>query len=257
MREVRYKHQAAVLYVAFFVYSPVSYRIFQTFGCDQLDNGETYLRADYRLSCLTSRHSWFEAYALTMVAVYPVGIAAAFTYLLLWYRRDLTKSDRETMRHLKPVQGIWAAYKPTRYYFEIIECGRRIGFSAVAAFVPSNSTANVSIALLCVLVCVFISEVVSPFQKGVDMGLYRWGNGVVVASMYVAFLMKIDVGYDTENALLTFSGVLIAANVFMAVAVLIQTTLLIKEFRRGADTTERAGASVRRTERHLRDQLDR
>ena len=36
MLEVRHKHQAAVLYVALLVYSPVSYRIFQTFDCDCL-----------------------------------------------------------------------------------------------------------------------------------------------------------------------------------------------------------------------------
>ena len=64
LREVRHKHQAAVFYVAFLVYAPVSYRIFQTFGCDPLDHGETYLRADYSLSCLTTRHSWYKVYAL-------------------------------------------------------------------------------------------------------------------------------------------------------------------------------------------------
>ena len=63
MLEVRHKHQAAVLYVALLVYSPVSYRIFQTFGCDELDDGESYLRPDYSLSCLTARHSWHEVYA--------------------------------------------------------------------------------------------------------------------------------------------------------------------------------------------------
>lgn len=43
-----------------------------------------------------------------------------------------------------------------------------------------------------------------------------------MASMYVAFLMKVDVGHDTWYALLTFSGALIAANVFMVV---VQTVL--------------------------------
>ena len=50
--------------------------------------------------------------------------------------------------------------------------------------------------------------------------------------MYVAFLVKMNIGQDTTYALLTFSGVLIAANIFMVVSVLIQTTLLILEWRR-------------------------
>ena len=113
MRQVRHKHQAAVLYVAFLVYSPVSYRIFQTFGCDELDDGESYLRADYSLSCLTARHRWYEVYAFIMVGVYPIGIAAALAGLLFWHRRDLVKPDRGTMLHLKPSNGVWAAYRPS------------------------------------------------------------------------------------------------------------------------------------------------
>ena len=81
-RAVRHKHQSALLYFAFFVYSPVSYKIFQTFSCDEIDGGKSYLRANYSLSCLTPRHSWYEMYALVMVGAYPVGIAVAFACLL-------------------------------------------------------------------------------------------------------------------------------------------------------------------------------
>ncbi|CAM9652482.1 unnamed protein product, partial [Laminaria digitata] len=148
MREVRHKHQAAVLYVAFLVYSTVSHRIFQTFGCDELDNGETYLRADYRLHCLTSRHTSYKMYAFIMVGVYPIGIAAAFAGLLVWHRRDLVQPDRGEMLHLKPLNGVWAAYKPSRYYYEAVECGRRVALTGIAVFALSNSTAQISIALL-------------------------------------------------------------------------------------------------------------
>ena len=232
MREVQRKHQTVVLYVAFFIYSPVSNKIFQTFGCDELDDGESYLRADYSLSCRTSRHSWHRAFALIMLLVYPVGIASAFTWLVVSRRHDLVKPDREAIVHLKPLGPIWAAYKPSRYYYEVVECTRRVALTAVAAFIPPHGIANVSAALLCAVVFVFISEVFSPFNRGVDMGLYRWGNGVIVGSMYVAFLMKADVGYDSKEAMLTFSGVLILANVFMVVAALVQTVLLVKEVRR-------------------------
>ena len=247
MRDVQHKHQAALLYVALFVYSPVSYRVFQTFNCDELDDGEIYLRADYSLSCLTPRHGWYQVYALIMVIVYPIGIPSVFAWLLFSYRNDLAKSDRGIMLHLQPVQGIWAAYKPSRYYYEIVECIRRLAFTSIAAFVPSNSMANVSIALLCALVFVFISSVLSPFNKGVDIALYRWGNGIIVASMYVAFLMKADVGYGKEEALLTFSGVLIAANVFMVIAVMIQIAFLVKALRVEKEPVRQVDVPVRRS----------
>ncbi|CAM9357520.1 unnamed protein product, partial [Laminaria digitata] len=228
---VRRKHQSALLYLAFFIYSPVSYKIFQAFSCDELDDGNSYLHADYSLSCLTPRHSWYKMYALIMVGIYPLGIATAFACLLAWYRHDLVNPQRESMVRLKQFHSVWAAYKPSRYFYEVIECARRISLATIAAFVPSNSLTQISFALMSAVAWVFFSEVISPFQKKTDMNLYRWGNGIVVASMYVAFLAKVDVGYDTEHALLTFSGVLLLANVFMVVTVLLQTALLVKEWR--------------------------
>ena len=36
----------------------------------------------------------------------------------------------------------------------------------------------------------------SPFKKSLDMGFYRWGNGIILASMYVALLPKVDVSNE-------------------------------------------------------------
>ena len=49
--------------------------------------------------------------------------------------------------------------------------------------------------------------------------------------MYVACLMKVDVGEEKYYALLAYSGVLILANVFMLVTVLVQMVFLAKQMR--------------------------
>ena len=89
------------------------------------------------------------------------------------------------MLHLKPSNGVWAAYRPSQHYYEVVECGRRISFTVVAAFVRANSVAQVSITFLFAVVFVFISEAVSPFQKSADTMLYRWGNGVIARGQHV------------------------------------------------------------------------
>ena len=79
--------------------------------------------------------------------------------------------------------------------------------------------------------------------------LYRWGNGVIVASMYVAFLTKVDVGEDEkQHALLTYSGVLILANVFMVVAVLVEMVFLAKQMRGMTNSVMELEMPVRRTD---------
>ena len=89
------------------------------------------------------------------------------------------------MLHLKPSNGVWAAYRPSQHYYEVVECGRRISFTVVAAFVRANSVAQVSITFLFAVVFVFISEAVPPFQKSADTMLYCWGNGVIARGQHV------------------------------------------------------------------------
>lgn len=238
VRSVQHKHLSAALFVMFFVYSSVSFTVFQTFVCDLLDDGVDYLRADYSLSCRSDQHVGYVVYASVMVLMYPIGIPAAFAWWLARNRRDLTKPGRETVARLQPFSGLWAAYRPSRFYYEVVECGRRIALTGIAVFVLPGSAAQIAVVLLLAVVFSFISETMRPFNKTVEMGLYRWGNGVVLASMYVALLRKADVSADDTPAQSAFAGVLIAANVFMVVAVLVQSTLFVKEWHAGTKTTE-------------------
>lgn len=229
MRAVQHKHLSAALFMAFFIYASVSFTIFQTFVCDTLDDGRTYLRSDYSLTCTTKTYSTYRAYAIIMVCVYPVGIPAAFTWWLARNRQNLKRPNRETLENLEPLKDLWAAYKPSRYYYEVIECGRRITLTGIAVFVLPNSAAQIAFVLFLAVVFVFISESLSPFEKQVNMGLYRWGNGVILASMYVALLLKFDV--SNEDSMYAFSVLLIAAHVFMIVTVVVQSVLLLQEWR--------------------------
>ena len=230
LRRVKHKHLSAALFVAFFVYSSVSYTVFQTFVCDEMDDGNEYLRADYDLTCTTDRHKKYEIYAFSMIFVYPVGIPFVFTYWLARNRGDLVNFGRDDMLQLQPASDLWAAYKPSRYYYEVVECARRITLTGIAVFVLPNSSAQIAVVLLLAVVFLFVSESMSPFEKGVDMGLYRWGNGIILASMYVALLLKVDVSNEKSDTLSAFAAVLIAANICMIMTVAVQSALLVKDW---------------------------
>ena len=53
---IRRKHISIALLVTFLVYSSVSSTISRMFACDELDDGEEYLRADYSILCTSSKH---------------------------------------------------------------------------------------------------------------------------------------------------------------------------------------------------------
>ena len=91
--------------------------------------------------------------------------------------------------------------------------------------------AQIAVVLLVAAVLLFVAESMSPFSSTIDMSLYRWGNGIILASMYVALLLKIDASDEESSELSAFGVVLIAANVFLAVTVLVQSMLMTFEWK--------------------------
>ena len=225
---VQRKHLAAGLFVLFLVYSSVSFTIFQTFVCEDLDDGNAYLRADYSVQCWTEKHDWYRTYAGVMVCVYPVGIPAFFGWWLARNRQQLNKPDRQPTPHLLSFRGLWSAYKPSCYYYEVVECSRRILLTGAAVFVLPNTPDQIAVVLLVAVIFMFISESLSPFENNHDMWLYRWGNAVVLMSMYVALVLKVELAGDESRILLVMTTVLVVANVFMIASVFVRAVLLVK-----------------------------
>lgn len=225
---VKHKHLSVGLFIVFFVYSSVSFTIFQTFVCDPLDDGSAYLRADYSITCYTGVHTAYLAYASVMVCVYPVGIPAFFAWWLVRNRQELESPGRETVPQLQSYRCLWAAYKPSSYYYEVVECGRRIVLTGAAVFILPDSPEQVAFVLFFAVVFMFVSESISPFESKTDMWLYRWGNGIILASMYVALLIKADLADKESQGSSAITALLIAANVFMVFTVAVQAVLLMR-----------------------------
>lgn len=220
---LRHRHQSAAASVVFFVYSSVSSVIFQTFSCEDRFSGHRSLRADHNILCDSDLHKYFMMYAGLMAVVYPIGIPAFFSWWLRRNRKYLKTSDRDTAVHLQPYSGVWSAYTPSRYYFELVEYGRRLTFSMSSAILIPDSVDHIAIVFSLAMVFMFVSESLSPFKSSLDMSLYRWGNGVVLSSMYVALLMKANESDGEFRVFSVFGWLLIMSNIVTIVVVLVET----------------------------------
>ncbi|CAN0066944.1 unnamed protein product [Ectocarpus sp. 4 AP-2014] len=82
------RHMAAGLLLTFLVFTSASTMAFKTFPCDdEAVDGESYLRADYSLSCKTDKHMYYRIYAGIMIVVYPIGIPLLYAFIL-WINRE-------------------------------------------------------------------------------------------------------------------------------------------------------------------------
>ena len=231
-RKIRQKYVSTALLITFFVYSSVSSVVFQMFACDKLDTGNSYLRADYTIECDSDKHRALQIYAGLMIILYPVGIPALYAGLLFSNRRILKdEKSREESRFARSISDLWKPYKPQRFYYDVIECGRRILLTGAVVFIYPNTASQVAVAFAIAVFFVFVSEAMAPYKSYWDAWTSRLGHAIVFASMYFALLLKVDVSGENHSSQEMFGVILVGVHGCMILAVMVQAIILAMSLR--------------------------
>ena len=222
----QHKHVSVAFCILFIVYARSSTLIFQMFDCDALDGGNDYLRADYSIECNTTRHRYIMIYAGFMFMVYPLGIPAFFAFLLLQNRRALLNEPaHEASLSGKFISDLWKSYKPSRFYYVVIECGRRVVLIGVAIAIENDSATQIAAILMLAFMFTVLEEGLAPYKSKLDAWISRLGHAVVVLSMYLALLLKLDISDDSKDSQRSFGDMLIFFHVLMILTAIAETTL--------------------------------
>ena len=62
--------------------------------------------------------------------------------------RHVLADDGADKAEAQPIVGLWEPYRPERFYYEVVECGRRIMLTGVTVFIFPNDAAQVAITML-------------------------------------------------------------------------------------------------------------
>ena len=214
------------LVLTFLVLVGASSVLFEFFQCqrfalpDEEGGGEeSFIRRDYSISCTSNRYQMFVPFALIMVLVYPVGIPALYAALLLNNREVLSDPSamEEEEAHDFPRVGhvlfLVEAYSPEFFYFEVIECVRRLLLASIIGIANSDSAASPVIGLLLSLIFIHVFERYLPYKEPSDSVL-----GVVLAYalallFLAALLIKVNATSDDTQDQALF-GVLLVLILF-------------------------------------------
>ncbi|CBJ33597.1 conserved unknown protein [Ectocarpus siliculosus] len=221
LEKIYHKHQTALLFLTFVVYSSVSSTVFQTFACETLDDDVEYLRADYRIHCTDAKHKAFKVYAAIMIVVYPVGIPLLYALLLFQRRHVLADAGADKTVALS-ISGLWEPYRPERFYYEVVECGRRVMLTGVVVFIFPNDAAQIAITMLITSFFSLLFEILSPYESESDMWLSRGGHVIVFLSMFDLLLLKVDVSGESNHSQAIFSRVFVAGHVLMILVIVVE-----------------------------------
>eukprot|EP00752_Nemacystus_decipiens_P006539 g5890.t1 len=221
LRRVKNSHISAALFLTFLVYSTVSSTLFQAFACDdELDDGGDYLRADYRIQCTSTKHRLFMVYSALMMLVYPFGIPYVYARLL---SRSFTVEKNSGKWHRPPtdvkddiwfeVKPLWESYNCERWYYEVIECVRRIMLTGVVVFIYPGDAAQIAWTIAITFVFFVVFGVMSPYPSSLNTWLAGSGHIVVLTAFYIALIGKLDVSGEREASQAGLGAMLIVLHV--------------------------------------------
>ena len=164
LNAVKRRHASAFILMLFLLYAKISSTVLETFACDNLDDGRMFLRVDHRLECGNETHAGIIVFASFMIGIYPVGIPLLFA-LVLWNKRSkLTADNRNEDISIEPIRELWNPYRKDVYYFEVIECFRRVTLSGVVAFFSPSSNEQIVVTFLAALLFYVVSEGLHPYD---------------------------------------------------------------------------------------------
>jgi hypothetical protein len=231
------KHYLAFLAMTFLVYSTVSTAVFQTFACDVVDSAAptiSYLRADYSIQCGTAKHNAYKVYAAFMVIIYPLGIPALYAWLLWNNKHKLNvaheSSIRMLSRHrdvsLRPTRFLWKTYTPQMYYWEVIECMRRLLLTGAIVFIAPGTSAQAAIACLLAVISMAVALYCQPHADRLDANIYTTGAMIVFLSMFLSLAIKSNISSEDHQSQKVFAAVLVILNIALLSAALVQIVLV-------------------------------
>jgi hypothetical protein len=226
------------LAMTFLIYSTVSTTVFQTFACDRIDYDvntavtTSYLRADYSIQCDTLKHDLYQYYAYLMIAVYPLGIPVMYSWLLYTTKDQhnsvdtVTDDQRKHKPELKPTRFLWKSYNSDFYYWEVIECVRRLLLTGAVVFIVPGTAAQAAIACVMAVFTMVVALYYKPHADPLDGQIYTGGSVIIFLSMFLSLAMRTDVSNETHYSQSVFAVVLVVLNGIMLAAACFQVLIV-------------------------------
>merc|ERR1740138_312757 len=101
-------------FLLFLIYPSTCAKIFKTFRCLELDNGEEWLLEDLSIDCLGDGHTVMKIYAYIMILIFPIGTPFFYWFLTSCVFRGTLERIRDKAFH-------------DRSYSKMKQLGQRLG----------------------------------------------------------------------------------------------------------------------------------
>jgi len=146
-------------------------------------------------------------YAIFMVLVYPIGIPVMYIATMYFQHPRLTlkhedyaELDHETAidkrdkdLNLKHVHFLYYQYRPEHWYFEVLECVRKMFLTGLMMFVMQNSATQLAIGVLISFLSFGAFAYIEPFLDPNDSWMQMCAQFATFLVLLTGLLFKMNV----------------------------------------------------------------
>ena len=205
------------LALTFLVLPSVSIKIFSTFACRIFDGDYgRFLKVDYNIDCDGDEHAFYEAYAMIMALVFPIGVPLMY-FVLLYRRRDMLDPGQKKFTHelgseelgmqrailereklmvgdpsLAALSFLFHAYEPQCWWFEVVETLRRLLLTGGLLFLNPGTAGQIIASMIMCLGAMRVYAGYKPFVEDNNDVLAETAQWQLFFTMFAALAIRVD-----------------------------------------------------------------
>jgi len=212
---------------------------FQYFKCHEFPEADggtrRFLYKDYAVDCDSARYNFYIPYALLMILIYPIGIPLFYSVMLSKQKHVLSdeeavkreaSADFPTIGHLT---FLTQAYKSKYFYFEVLECVRRLLLASVVGMLPADGVVAPTFGILLCFVFLYVFIDFRPYRNEDDSNLGIILQYSITLFFLAGLLAKVNVTTNMAPSEATLFGyalmVILLLGPFMILADFVKSLL--------------------------------
>ena len=183
--------------IVFILYPFVSQTIFQGFSCRSLALDESWLTADYQVSCDGFGWKFWLFWGLLTALLWPIGVPA-FTLLILMRKREFMwiKDSPERDRFA----FIVGDYKPEYYFWECLEMLRKVSLTGLLIFFSKGSLLQIVVAVMITFAFLIATSRNMPFKDDLANKFKLATECCLMITLIFAIMLKVDLRKEVVTA---------------------------------------------------------
>jgi hypothetical protein len=227
----------SITVVMFMIHPNITKQFFMVLSCKSVggvaDPGASFMLGDLTEPCYSSQHVLFIlVLGAPMFFAWVLGIPL-FAFYILHKNRHLIQAPvlgtsavvREQKRNFESQMAfIYRGYKPTRYYWFLMEMGRKVVLVAISVFFPGALHTQLMLASLLIFVCILTQIAFQPFENRIPGAVEFISLGTSFMIFFLANFLFVDTVSDAAKVAAT---VLIVALVFFFFAVVVIALIIL------------------------------